>query len=208
MNKDIRQIKNGLREQCKQIRAEMSEKKRESCDKAIFDFLTSTEEYSRCHQLLTYVSTPIEVGTYALIQRALEDGKQVACPRCIPNTRLMEFIRIESIDELSPGQFGVFEPERIPGRIVADFSDSICIVPGLAFDSLGFRLGYGKGYYDRFLSAYTGGCIGICYSECMRPRLPHGRFDRSVDFVITESGIILCKAAESSAADAPDDSHI
>ena len=142
--------------------------------------------YRNCSLVLTYVSTAIEVDTIALIEHSLEEGKTVACPRCVDNTRLMEFYRISSLRDLEPGTFGVLEPKPIKENLLTDFSDSVCIIPGLSFDRQGFRLGYGKGYYDRFLAGYSGTRIGICYSGCMHDRLPHGKFDRSVDILLTE----------------------
>ena len=64
--------------------------------------------------------------------------------------------------------------------------NSLCVVPGMAFDCDGYRLGYGKGYYDRFLSGYHGVTAGICYSDCIRWKLPRGRFDRPVDILVTD----------------------
>ena len=132
------------------------------------------------------MSTKIEVDTFRIIERALADGKAVAVPRCVPGTRQMEFYRINSVEELAPGTFGVLEP--IPGvhELLHDFSDSLCIVPALSYDWHGYRLGYGKGYYDRFLSKYEGVMIGICYSDCVQRKLPHGRFDRPVELLVTE----------------------
>lgn len=78
-------------------------------------------------------------------------------------------------------------PERC--RLVTDYSRGLCIVPGLCFDAEGYRLGYGKGYYDRFLSAFRGVTVGICYTACTQWRLPHGRYDRQIQLLITEKYI-------------------
>jgi len=75
-------------------------------------------------------------------------------------------------------------PEKC--RLLTQYNNSVCIVPGLSFDYDGFRLGYGKGYYDRFLSGFDGDSIGLCYGECVCKRLPHGRYDRAVDVLVTE----------------------
>ena len=137
--------------------------------------------------LLIYVSTPIEVDTFRIIRQAWEDGKRVAVPRCVPDTRNMEFYYIDSTDELSPGMFGVLEPEVNPERLYAERGGGLCIVPAFSYDWRGYRLGYGKGYYDRFLSRFEGNMVGICYSECVQRSLPHGRFDRPVELLVTES---------------------
>ena len=74
---------------------------------------------------------------------------------------------------------------------MTDYSKSICIIPGIVFDSEGYRVGYGKGYYDRFLAAYDGTKFGLVYSECILPSVPRGRFDRHVDILISEKGVKL-----------------
>ena len=97
-----------------------------------------------------------------------------------------------SLDDLKPGTFGVREPDADKSRLYDCTGRPICIVPGLSFDRWGYRLGYGKGYYDRFLTRYVGWTVGLCYSECVQYKLPHGRFDKPVDRLITEKYMRLC----------------
>ena len=183
---DIRPIKEGLRQKIKQQRAAMVPEEKAAIDEVIAARVASLWQYQRCRMLLIYVSTPIEVDTFRIIERALAEGKTVAVPRCVPGTRQMEFYRIGSIEELEPGTFGVLEPVANQANLIQDFKDSLCVVPALSYDWYGFRLGYGKGYYDRFLSKYDGVMIGICYSDCVQRKLPHGRFDRPVELLVTE----------------------
>ncbi len=184
--KDIRPIKSQLREKYKQMRRDMPPESKASKDRQIADRIFRLWQYRENTTLLTYVSTDIEVDTKAIIKRALEDGKKVAVPRCVPGTRLMEFYYIDGLDDLEPGAFGVLEPIPDPTKLMTDFSNGICLVPAFSYDWNGFRLGYGKGYYDRFLSNFEGNMIGVCYSECVRPTLPHGRYDRAVELLVTD----------------------
>ena len=108
---DIRPIKAALREHYKTLRREMPPKLKAQRDRRIADRVTALWQYQRCGQLLTYVSTPIEVDTLEIIRRALAAGKRVAVPRCIPGTRDMEFFYISGLEDLSPGSFGVLEPD-------------------------------------------------------------------------------------------------
>lgn len=101
----------------------------------------------------------------------------------------MEFYLIKGEEDLEPGMFGVLEPVPERCQKVTDYSGGICIVPGLSFDAGGFRLGYGKGYYDRFLSQFQGVTVGICYSNCTQWKLPHGRYDKPVNLLITDKYI-------------------
>lgn len=183
---DIRPIKATLREQYKTLRREMPSEIKAQRDRQISGRVTALWQYKRCRQLLTYVSTPIEVDTLEIIRRALADGKKVAVPRCVPGTRDMEFYWINGVEELEPGTFGVLEPRPDPKRKVTDFSNGLCLVPALCYDWRGYRLGYGKGYYDRFLAGFGGHMIGVCYSDCIRRKLPHGRFDRPVELLVTD----------------------
>lgn len=155
-------------------------------DQKIFRRIIGLREYGSCHTILTYVSTPIEVDTLPLIQRAWDDGKQVAVPRCIEGSHYMDFYLICSLDDLVPRTFGVLEPVPERCRKLTDFSGCLCIVPALAYDREGFRLGYGAGYYDRFLSRFPGPKIGIVYAGNMRFQLWHGQYDIPVDLVVTE----------------------
>lgn len=183
---DIRPIKAGMREHYKNLRRSLPDQQKAAMDAAIARRVAALWQYKHQDILLTYVSTPIEVDTTAIIRRALADGKTVAVPRCVPHTRLMEFYRIESLDELEPGTFGVLEPRPDPSRRMTDFGKGLCLVPALCYDWRGFRLGYGKGYYDRFLAGFGGHMVGICYANCIRRSLPHGRYDRPVELIVTD----------------------
>lgn len=183
---DIRPVKAALREKYRNIRTSMTADEKENYDKTIAGQVRSLWQYDKNDTLLVYVSTPIEVDTHEIIEQALLDGKKVAVPRCVDGTRNMEFYFIGSLDDLEPGSFGVLEPIVEKTELMTDFSRGLCIVPAFSYDWSGFRLGYGKGYYDRFLSRFDGNIIGICYSSCVQRSLPHGRFDRPVELLVTE----------------------
>lgn len=195
MKQDIRPLKAELRGHFKALRAGMPAGRKAELDQKILNRVVNLWQYREARLLLVYVSTPIEVDTRRLIERALRDGKQVAVPRCVPGTREMEFYQIHSLNELSPGTFGVLEPAPVRRALITDFSRSLCIVPALAFDGQGFRLGYGKGYYDRFLARFDGSTVGLCYDACISKRLPAGRFDRPVGLTVTERRTMICSGA-------------
>lgn len=184
---DIRPIKSELRQKYRSLRQAMPQEIKAQKDDAIAAQVRRLWQYQRNAVLLIYVSTPIEVDTFGIIRQAIADGKRVAVPRCVPDTRNMEFYYIDSTDELSPGMFGVLEPQANPDRLYRECEGGLCIVPAFSYDWSGYRLGYGKGYYDRFLSRFEGNMVGICYSECVQRSLPHGRYDRPVELLVTES---------------------
>lgn len=183
---DIRPIKSELRQKYRSLRQSMPQEIKAQKDEAIAAQVRRLWQYQRNSVLLIYVSTAIEVDTFGIIKQAIEDGKRVAVPRCVPDTRNMEFYYIHSTDELKPGMFGVLEPDANEEYLYKESDGGLCIVPAFSYDWRGYRLGYGKGYYDRFLSRFEGSMVGICYSECVQRSLPHGRFDRPVELLVTE----------------------
>lgn len=185
---DIRQYKNELRDFIKDERRALDPEEKKKLDAGVTRNVFKLYQYRAAKTVLVYVSTPIEVDTLKIIEGAWKDGKKVAVPRCIPDTRLMEFHYITSFDDLSPGMFGVLEPDKnLP--TVDDFDGCLMLLPALSLDYLGYRLGYGKGYYDRYMSRYHGPCAGLCYTDNIRRHLYHGRFDRPADVIVTEKWI-------------------
>lgn len=186
---DIREYKSALRKKIRRLREDMPPNEKAVLDGRVLQNIIKLRQYKSNNTILTYVSTKIEVDTFGLINHALRDGKRVAVPRCIDNSREMEFYYITSTEQLEPRTFGVLEPIKEKCEILTDYSKGLCIIPGLMFDFEGYRLGYGKGYYDRFLSRFHGDTAGICYSSCVQWRLVHGFYDRKADFLVTEKYI-------------------
>ena len=186
---DIRSDKNEIRAQCKRWRGKLTADAKAALDSRITDRVTGLWSYRDAETLFIYVSGALEVDTRAILRSALEDGKKVAAPRCIDGTRNMDFWLIESESDLKPGAYGVPEPMSHCKAAQASHK-SLCLVPGLAFDPCGARLGFGKGYYDRFLASFPGIKLGLCYEGCLRPRLPYGRFDQKIPLIVTEKRVI------------------
>lgn len=185
--RDLREEKNALRKRYRSIRRGYSESFKAGLDELVYKRVTGLYQYRNAELVLSYVSKDIETDTLKLIERAWSDGKRVAVPRCIDGTRLMQFYYITSFDQLEKSSFGVMEPiEELCEKLAEAPENSLCIVPGMAFDSQGYRLGYGKGYYDRFLSDYKGVKVGVCYSDCIKWTLPRGKYDKPVDILITD----------------------
>ena len=189
---NIKEYKQNLRKVCREKRENLDANVKREADFKIAKNVKKLKEYPAAKTLLVYMSTPIEVDTKNIILNAWAEGKKVAVPRCIPGTRDMEFHYIESFDDVEPGSFSVLEP-KVEKPIVTDFSGCLMIVPGMQFDMNGYRIGYGKGYYDRYLMRFTGITVGICYSDELKPFMYHGKFDRSVDIVLTDLKIKTCK---------------
>ena len=175
----VSDAKQQLRTQYKLRRSRLEQSFRQQCSQKIAETILQSKWYQESRQIFIYVSTRDEVDTHYLIDRALADGKQVAVPYCIP----------ESCDmDLHEGYSGIYEPSPEVWEKAED-KKGLIIIPALAFDRYGYRIGYGKGYYDRYLSDFDGMKIGIGYSDCLRKCMIHDRFDKNVDGIITEKFI-------------------
>lgn len=185
--------KQRLREERLAAREVLSGQERSVLYNRITQKLLATSEYAEATTVLTYVSVSSEVSTRMFIECALRDGKTVAVPRCLPG-HCLEFVAITSLDQLIAAPFGLLEPPKeLPALTEEQMDASICIVPALLVDTKGYRLGYGAGFYDRFLSTYPGKKICLAYQQNLsQTMLPHTASDVAVDVVITESDVLTC----------------
>lgn len=177
-----------LRKKFKDIRINTSSTQRHLADKNISEKFLTLEEYKQCSALLVYVSSDIEVSTKEIMEVAFTE-KKVYCPKCVKGTSIMYFYRIHNFSQLERGAFGILEPV-VDCEICRNFDDdALCIVPALSYDKNGFRLGFGKGFYDRFLADFKGRKIGLCYESCLSEQLPKDKYDINVNKLVTENSI-------------------
>ena len=176
----------------KALRREIGAKKRaltqaqiESRSAALSQKLYETAQYQQAKSLYAYLSFNQEVRTNPIIQRAWADGKRVAVPKVVGDE--MIFIWIDSFDNLAPqGAFHIMEP--IENDPVADDETALILMPGLAFDPEGHRVGYGGGFYDRYLASQPHHpTVALCYDFQMFDHLDVDDFDVPVDVIITDS---------------------
>ena len=174
-----------LRRQHKQLRSQMQN--RAEKDSAICYNLRQLPAWQKAGRVLCYVSSSLEVSTRKIIAAAWQQGKEVYAPLCTDKQGHMAFYRIASEKDLSPGNYNILEPVEGLPPLLKSFSQDLCVVPALSYDEQFYRLGFGKGYYDRFLAGFNGIKVGICYEENIQPQLPHSHFDIPVDFIVTQS---------------------
>lgn len=147
--------------------------------------------FADANVVYTYLSMDEEVDTRAIIEAAWQASKRVALPYCVPGTRTMRWYYISSFDGLARNAFGVEEPVPSADREADPCRNerALALVPGLAFDLKGYRIGYGGGYYDRFLSTFEGVSVGLCHKEFLVDDLRAlgvvDTFDIPVDIVVT-----------------------
>lgn len=150
--------------------------------KNIHNKLFSLSEFINAETVFTYVSFGNEISTYEIIEKCFKLNKKVAVPKCVNNN--LVFYYISSFSDLKEGTYNILEP--ITKIQANDFENSICITPGIVFDKKGYRIGYGKGYYDRFFKKYTGIKIGLCCKECFIDDVFHDEFDIPVNYVLCD----------------------
>ncbi|MBQ3418373.1 MAG: 5-formyltetrahydrofolate cyclo-ligase [Ruminococcus sp.] len=173
--------------QKRKILLEKNPEKKRSLDLEIQSRLLMSEEYRSASLVLCYVSRDFEIDTLGVILAALSNGKRVAAPKC-EDDGSMRFYPISSLSDLKTGSFGIKEPKE-GIRPLEDLSGSICICPALCCDMRGYRVGFGKGYYDRFLKTYEGSTLSLCYSDALIPAINADAYDIPVHIVVTDEFI-------------------
>lgn len=150
-------------------------------DNLIYQKVINNKDILSSKTLLIYISINSEIDTIKIINYFL-NTKNIAVPKIIDNN--MYFCYVTNLNELTSGKYNIPEPTN--ENIVTDFDNAICIVPGICYDKKNYRVGYGKGYYDRFLSKNKIKTIGLCYKECMIEKIDNDKYDYKIDEVITE----------------------
>ncbi len=182
---NVEQIKKELRKQYAQKRADIPPREKTERDMKITQQLLESNFYVNAKEILCYVSTENEIDTTAIIEDAIKNGKSVFAPKCTGQKGIMKFYRIRSFDDLKSGKFGIMEPDSDKcEEWLRSGENALCVVPALCCDADGNRLGYGGGYYDRFLSSFDGFTVCLCYREFSQVDLPCEPYDVACKAVI------------------------
>ena len=181
----VREEKRALRHKYAAIRQSIPD--REAKSRAICDNFLGTMAFAHADTVLLYHSINQEVDTTELLRTLIRSDKRVALPVCRENGEMI-FRYITDESQLTKGFFSAPEPSAECEEFVSS-RHVICVIPAIAFDKSGYRLGYGKGYYDRFLTDPTIVKVGFAYDELFVDKLPRGRFDIACDLIITPRGV-------------------
>ncbi len=184
-------VKLRLRRQMKERRDRISKTDPGICDEKIASLLKETDIYKDSGTVFIYVSMPGEVDTRSLISEMLSEGKIVSVPRC-GGDGIMDAYVIDSLSQLEYGKFGIPEPVKGCARINPEEID-LCIIPCLACDESGDRLGSGGGYYDRYLARTCAAKAVLCREAFILKDIPHEPYDILMDFIVTEKGVKFAK---------------
>ncbi len=160
-----------------------------SKSRKIAEYLCSIDDFKKSKVVALYSPVKNEVETEFIFEYAKKSGKQILYPRVEDNS--IVFSQVNDLQELMPGKFGIPEPPRT-ARSVSPENIEFFIIPGVAFDTNGFRLGYGYGYYDSVICKVTGVLTGLAYEfQVVDNIFPEDR-DLRVNMIITEKGVINC----------------
>lgn len=162
----------------------------------IGDRLFSLPEYQKAHTVMYFLNFGKEVQTLSFLPRSLEHGKRVVAPKTVHSERKMILSQILDIEEdLAPGMWNIPEPREDRLRPVPAGEVDFVLVPGVAFDEQGNRLGYGGGYYDRFFAELNPGVplVAVTFETQVVPSVPVAPWDRRVDILVTEERILRFK---------------
>lgn len=181
--------KSGLRKEKLSLRKNLSEDERVQKSLSITDRLFEIPEFIECKNVLIYASYNNEVDTDRVVLRAMLKGKNIYMPKV--NGEEMDFYRVFSLDELASSAFGIREPYDIEHLKFEGAPETVCILPMAVFDEEGNRIGYGKGYYDKYLSRIdVDYMIGLAF-ECQKSdvNIDADEYDRRLHMAVTEADV-------------------
>ncbi len=173
--------KQALRKQIRDQKRAMTEEQIVSKSEALGRLFVASEAYKAAKTIYGYLPYNQEVRTTAMLQQALDDGKKVAVPKCYGDE--MRFIYLDDLSKVEKGYCNI--PEPIEDGPIADDPTALVLMPGLAFDPQGHRMGYGGGFYDKFLAAEPNHpTLALCYDFQMLEHLETEAHDIPVDTVL------------------------
>ena len=174
---DKKELRRSIREQ----KRAMTEAEITRRSEKLGQLFAASDAYKNAKTIYFYLPYNQEVRTIPMLEQALKDGKRVAVPKVYGDE--MKFIAISDLSRIEKGYAGI--PEPIDDGPIADDKTALVLMPGLAFDPQGHRIGYGGGFYDRFLAAEPNHpTLALCYEFQMLPHLETEEFDIPVDTVL------------------------
>ena len=191
MDERIRLEKQRLRQALRALTDTLPQAYLTRSDRAIEARLMSLDAWKQAKRVFIYVSMGREPDTRGLLQAALTEGKTLAVPLTFADG-IMEARVIRSLSDLKPGRMGILEPNDSAPVLQPEDID-LAIIPCIAADRQGYRLGYGGGYYDRYLANTRCVKACLCREELMQASLPHDAYDIPMTMVVSESDIILSR---------------
>lgn len=180
----MKAIKTDLRRQFLNKRESLSVDQAKQWSSSICAHILESHFYQSADTILAYMPIRNEVDIRGILERSLKDKKALFLPKV--QGKEMRFYQVKDLQMLHPGAYGILEPEE---RNPLDVSKGLMLVPGVAFSKNGFRIGYGGGFYDRYLCEKNQiVTVGVCYEQQLCSQLTPEVFDQPVDELVTEYG--------------------
>jgi len=169
----------------------LSAAERKNIEQSLEENLLTSEIWKQSSVIGITISHGFEWNTKSIIEAAWQNGKKVCVPKCQPKERKMDFYLINNYDQLEVVYYNLQEPKLEETEKITKNNIDLLVVPGLLFDKQGYRIGFGGGYYDRFLTDFTNKKLSLAANMQVVDKLPAELFDVPVDDVITENGFII-----------------
>ncbi|MBM7552281.1 5-formyltetrahydrofolate cyclo-ligase [Thalassobacillus pellis] len=182
--------KDQLRARGKKILASFSNDEKKKLEHSLKEHLTSSKLWNEAETIGMTISQEHEWSTYPLIETGWAQGKTIVVPKCDPAPKELHFHQLTDFSELEIVYFGLKEPNPEKTAFVRKENIDLLLVPGLLFDLKGYRIGYGGGFYDRYLSDYKGETVALASEEQVVKELPYENFDIPIQHLITDKGFV------------------
>lgn len=172
-------------------RGELTEQERQEKSLQIAKQVLTLPEYENAHTVMLFLNFRDEVETTGLAEETLKRGKRLVLPRCAPHGVLVPALIGDLSKDIEPGTWGIREPKRDALAEADPATIDLVIVPGAAFDERGNRLGYGGGYYDRFLNRIRPDVprVAVAFQTQILPEVPVDEYDQKITILVTEEGV-------------------
>ncbi|PAV29060.1 5-formyltetrahydrofolate cyclo-ligase [Virgibacillus profundi] len=183
--------KQQLRQSAIKTLKNFSEAEKQNIERKLTENLLSSELWTYAKCIGITMAQGFEWNTKAIIEAAWKQNKTIAVPKCSPKEKKLTFYRLESYDQLEVVYYNLLEPKPVESNVVEKANIDLLVVPGLLFDKKGYRIGFGGGYYDRFLMGYSNETVSILHSSQLVENVPAEPFDIPVQHMITEKEVYM-----------------
>lgn len=189
----VDKLKSVYRQNLKSQRDKVTPEVAQQAAESIWDQLKEQTYYHKAKRIAAFNSVGSEISMSKILEGILASGKELYLPRSEKGQTLIQFLHVTDLKTLVRGPFDILEPP-VGGLALAPNKIDLILVPGLAFDNRGHRLGYGQGHYDRFLKVIDPNCftLGVAYSFQIIEKMPNADHDTPVNAVLTDKFIMLC----------------
>ncbi|MFD1018756.1 5-formyltetrahydrofolate cyclo-ligase [Thalassobacillus hwangdonensis] len=182
--------KTQLRARGKKILSELNPEDKKRIEHSFYLHLFKSDIWKKAISIGVTVSQESEWNTEPIIRQAWDENKFTVVPKCEPKSKRLDFYKLDDFDQLETVYFGLKEPDPTKTEPLKKSQIDLLIVPGLIYDRHGFRVGFGGGYYDRFLENYEGETVSLAASNQIVETIPKDEFDIPVNHLITEEGFL------------------